>query len=305
MKTRSASAPERPARSPGLVMGAVSCAIVCLVAAFALTASQTPPPALAELAPSPEKKIEDAPPEQSSEAGAAAGGGGLAGGAAVTTTLPGGAAQNPDGTPATTTPVKFQPRRRRCVGDPPRQTEDPQSPPCVAYWVGTNGGATTRGVTADTIRVSVPAEEEKSVTLLQAYFNARFEFYGRKLDLVLTGAANNSCAALKASAAAIDAAQSFGSLSLNKNYERCFFDELVRRRLMGITAQPIFTEDELAAAAPYVWTYPMSDERLFAAAAHGDEAAHLRPDRHDRRRRRRGRRAAAGSRSRAVRRSHR
>lgn len=42
---------------------------------------------------------------------------------------------------------------KRCVGNPPRQTEDPMSPPCVAFFEGNNGGSTTRGVTRDEIRV--------------------------------------------------------------------------------------------------------------------------------------------------------
>lgn len=42
---------------------------------------------------------------------------------------------------------------KRCVGEPPRQTEDPMSPSCVATYSGDNGGVTSRGVTGDEIRV--------------------------------------------------------------------------------------------------------------------------------------------------------
>lgn len=45
------------------------------------------------------------------------------------------------------------PGTKRCVGDPPRQTEDPLSPPCVASYTGDNGGATYQGVTRDQVRV--------------------------------------------------------------------------------------------------------------------------------------------------------
>jgi hypothetical protein len=45
------------------------------------------------------------------------------------------------------------PATKRCVGNPPRQTEDPMSPPCVAYFSGDNGGATYQGVTRDEITV--------------------------------------------------------------------------------------------------------------------------------------------------------
>ncbi|MHB8507961.1 MAG: hypothetical protein ACYDGR_04835 [Candidatus Dormibacteria bacterium] len=45
------------------------------------------------------------------------------------------------------------PSQYRCVGRPPRQTEDPLSPPCVAYYQGNNGGATWVGVTATEIKI--------------------------------------------------------------------------------------------------------------------------------------------------------
>lgn len=41
-----------------------------------------------------------------------------------------------------------RPGSKRCVGSPPRQTEDPLAPPCIAFFEGDNGGATARGVTA-------------------------------------------------------------------------------------------------------------------------------------------------------------
>lgn len=51
-------------------------------------------------------------------------------------------------------PVKA-PSTKRCVGEPPRQTEDPMSPPCVAFFRGENGGTTYSGVTAEEVRVVV------------------------------------------------------------------------------------------------------------------------------------------------------
>jgi hypothetical protein len=46
-------------------------------------------------------------------------------------------------------------RNKRCVGNPQRQSEDPFSPPCVAYYSGNNGGATYQGVTATEIRILI------------------------------------------------------------------------------------------------------------------------------------------------------
>src|SRR5438067_1531664 len=45
------------------------------------------------------------------------------------------------------TGVGKNPSAKRCVGKPPRQSEDPLSPPCVAYFQGNNFGSTYQGVT--------------------------------------------------------------------------------------------------------------------------------------------------------------
>ncbi len=101
---------------------------------------------------------------------------------------------------------------KRCVGSPPRQTEDPLSPPCVAYFSGDNGGATYQGVTADEVRVLIlvppnnsnggwkgagessptgkyydlaePAKDDdhsftRYLRAWQRYFNERYQTYGR------------------------------------------------------------------------------------------------------------------------------
>jgi hypothetical protein len=50
------------------------------------------------------------------------------------------------------------PPQKHCVGNPPRQDEDPMAPPCVPFFTGDNGGATWQGVTKDEIRVVVYVE---------------------------------------------------------------------------------------------------------------------------------------------------
>jgi hypothetical protein len=104
------------------------------------------------------------------------------------------------------------PGTKRCVGTPPRQTEDPLAPPCVGFYEGDNGGATYQGVTGDEIRVIIistgynsngnykganeaspvrqyydlakpPKEDDHSSTRYlrawQQYFNERYQTYGR------------------------------------------------------------------------------------------------------------------------------
>lgn len=109
--------------------------------------------------------------------------------------------------------VGKNPSTKRCVGNPPRQTEDPLSPPCVAHFAGDNGGATYQGVTADEVRILFyvdwcsglgsrgsddddnegeyfdlaappPPEGDQDywvefARLYQRYFNERFQTYGR------------------------------------------------------------------------------------------------------------------------------
>lgn len=106
------------------------------------------------------------------------------------------------------------PRTKRCVGNPPRQTEDASSPPCVAFFSGDNHGATYNGVTREEVRVlfyfdggyiqtstgsgdqqTLPmdtyvdlgeppkSEDEdphtRTLRAMQRYFNERYQTYGR------------------------------------------------------------------------------------------------------------------------------
>jgi hypothetical protein len=179
--------PARRFRGPAAVNGAVVALVLALVAAIALPASQTPPPAIAEFSPQAQQQITDAPPEQSSDLGEGEGGSATGSGATTTTT----STTTTTTTVATTTPeakeVIDPAAVRRCVGDPPRQTEDPQSAPCVNRpFVGDNGGATWKGVSANEIRIGIPANGTFAKELF-AHFNARYEFYGRKLVAVPLG----------------------------------------------------------------------------------------------------------------------
>jgi hypothetical protein len=106
--------------------------------------------------------------------------------------------------PTTTIPVKRKPPKGQCFGDPPQQIESVYSPPCQPGFQGDNGGDTARGVSRDEIRVgfimeltgsvgyqnrgAVPTEPTpgeganlRTYRVLQAYFNQRYEFYGRQV----------------------------------------------------------------------------------------------------------------------------
>ncbi len=101
---------------------------------------------------------------------------------------------------------KAKATRNGCFGDPPRQTESLYATLCVPAWTGTdNGGATVFGVTGDEIRVGYGVGESSTVAegpldyavtdtdtdstrrlkKWMEYFNANYEFFGRKMRFVI------------------------------------------------------------------------------------------------------------------------
>lgn len=99
-----------------------------------------------------------------------------------------------------------RPSVKRCIGNPPRQTEDPLAPPCSAFFEGNNFGATYQGVTKDEVRIlsysdafsrpcdsfldlSDPSGEKGSdIDYRRAYmryFNDRFQTYNRYVRVII------------------------------------------------------------------------------------------------------------------------
>src|SRR5688500_8887938 len=117
-RTRLTSQRGRP-RGPGTLYAAVSVVLLVIVSGLALTSRQTPPPTIAEFAPQAVEQITDSSADCAS--------GGRPDDVAAGDVDPSAAA---DGAAVSSVDVA---RVRQCVGDPPRQIEDPQSPPCVAY----------------------------------------------------------------------------------------------------------------------------------------------------------------------------
>lgn len=119
---------------------------------------------------------------------------------------------------------------KRCVGRPLRQTEDPLSPSCVAFFRGDNGGATGRGVTRDEITVVVfrdtsgaprfvdwfdpiteadqasNASKERVGKALARFFNERYQTYGRRVHLFAYYGGGAGVEELRASVGTIDTA---------------------------------------------------------------------------------------------------
>ena len=205
------SLPEKPGGSdwtrkyPPLATILIALLLAIAVLPSALNLPQTNPTQTLEYAPVPPEDSDEPPPagnlsslglgESSGVAEDAEGGTGPGG---TLPPLPGGG-------------KGVNPSTKRCVGNPPRQTEDPLAPPCVAFFDGDNFGATYQGVTKDEVRILVyvsggvrytssstaatspvseyfdlaepPEDDEflvvKGMRAWQRYFNDRFQTYGR------------------------------------------------------------------------------------------------------------------------------
>jgi hypothetical protein len=235
--------------------------VLAVVAAVSLTARQPPPPSVAEYAPQAVAQIKQAPPEQSSVSG-------RAGGPDTATTAPSGlhslAAVGAGS--STSQPVIERPRVRHCVGDPPRQIEDPQSPPCVPYFdpKQDNGGATSHGVTATDIRVFYTPdflEDIANVNILKDFFNKRFEFYGRQLVFdtqTAGGTTNPDPSVMQADAEKAYDDNDFASLNYvsRQGAEFSFYDSLAAKGVLSVAhrAQAEATDSHFRAKSPFEWS---------------------------------------------------
>ncbi|MDT7571203.1 MAG: hypothetical protein QOE05_1377 [Actinomycetota bacterium] len=270
------AAANRP-RTPSIVLGSVVVALSVLVAAVALTSRAQTPPSVAEFAPQPVQQIKKALDEQPEEVPDK----GL--GAGSNASPPPRPTSGPGASPLPSPPTLVVPRIRQCVGNPPRQTEDPQSPPCVAYSDPKldNGGATSKGVTRDSISVAIPQQFLEDLSIapkLASFFNKRYEFYGRKITLTSyqpSGCASGSQpdpAKMRDDAIAVDEeAQAFASLAYcNANgADHHYYDALAQRRIISVTDGNLTTgvESHYAAHAPYEWNVQPGVETMLANTA--------------------------------------
>lgn len=255
-------------KTPGLINLAAVGVVSVLVAAVALTSRQTPPPTVAEFAPQAVEQIEESLPEQSDAPSTDDG----AGGGAVTPDEEPSPEASATPTPGASTPPVERARVRQCFGSPPRQTEDPQSPPCVPFFDGDNGGATSQGVTADEIRIAYPnavffgPEPTALIQLMVDHLNRRYEFYGRKIVLAeyeVPAFAQPDPAAMIADAVKVDEEfQAFASIGYGarNGSEHHYYDELARRGVVSASAgtSALGTDARYARFGPHEWTWNAS-----------------------------------------------
>ncbi len=158
---------------------------------------------------------------------------------------------------------------------------DPYSPPCVSF-SGANGGATTRGVTATEVHLSIrhtqdasfddalagivgagivdtPEDVERTAKVLVEYFNKNFQFYGRKIVLDYfdgQGSLANELVGNGRDKAEVDATKvaeevkPFGDMSA---LSEPFGDALSRRKVMNF-GTPVLSREWYSARRPYAWS---------------------------------------------------
>jgi hypothetical protein len=158
---------------------------------------------------------------------------------------------------------------------------DPYSPPCVSFQ-GDNGGGTSKGVTADSIKVAFrvlnekgfqqtladlagaslvdsPSTTQKTVAALADYFNERFEFYGRKIEIAFyDGQGSNTTELLgggrdKAEADAIRVAEELGAFADLSATSEPYAGALAKRNVIGF-GTPYLSRAWHEQRAPYAWS---------------------------------------------------
>lgn len=168
-----------------------------------------------------------------------------------------------------------------CGGRAEQIPGDPYSPPCVEWGAGDNGGATTQGVTADKIIVTyrvldekgfqqtlaelagaslsdTPASIQRSISALAEYFNERFQFYGREIEISFyDGRGSNTNELLgkgrdkaQADALVVKDRQAFADLSATSEP---YADALASHGVVGF-GTPYLSRQWHEARAPFAWS---------------------------------------------------
>ncbi len=256
--------------------------MVVVVSVVALRAQPTSTPPVAPFQPQLQERLEILRQEQASRFGAGAGGAG--GQCAVGE--PGCIGGSPPPTPPSQPPREGV-AYRACVQGPggPRQTDDPQSPPCKQeVFTGANGGSTSVGVTATEIRIAVPVIADTWETKAQevlapvaAHIERHYELYGRGIRLIEVAVPEGADTAdptfQRAFAREVADREPFAVLDFEGF--GTFQTELARLGIISMIGvrDGAFPESELSGLHPYVWSvYPSSEETLDATGELACEA---------------------------------
>ncbi|MHB8507892.1 MAG: hypothetical protein ACYDGR_04485 [Candidatus Dormibacteria bacterium] len=191
------------------------------------------------------------------------------------------------------------PSTKRCVGNPPRQTEDPLSPPCVAFFSGNNGGKTYQGVTSNEINIlwyfddfyyddctsngtdpppntyydlakaPDPSENTCWTRVLrnwQRYFNDRYQTYGRFVHfyVYISQGTTSSPSQRRADVAAnFEHLHPFAAFvgGLNYGYGADYRIAMLQKGVTWFTGASLIPAADYQAFAPLMWGYNPSQEQ--------------------------------------------
>lgn len=173
------------------------------------------------------------------------------------------------------------PAKGNC-GDREKQIPgDPYSPPCITF-SGSNGGATSKGVTPTDIVVSArilnekgfqqtlatlagadivdgPADVKRTISALTEYFNKKFQFYGRKMKVVYYDGKGSGTTELQgggqaeAEADAITSADEIGAFAELNAGSAPFADALARKKVVAF-GMPYLSRNWHVQRRPYNWS---------------------------------------------------
>jgi hypothetical protein len=198
------------------------------------------------------------------------------------TTLPGGATDPAAAQAAADAAAAGAPGASGACPDRTEQVPgDPYSPPCIAF-SGSNGGATSKGVTDTTIKVAFrvlnergfqqtlaelagaslvdsPDSITRTVQALADYFNERFQLYGRKIEIAFyDGRGSNTNELLgkgreQAVADAIQVADEIGAFADISATSEPYAGALAERGVVGF-GTPYLSRKWHEDHAPYAWS---------------------------------------------------
>ncbi|MEX2100485.1 MAG: hypothetical protein WEB19_03635, partial [Acidimicrobiia bacterium] len=261
------------ARSVPMLYGAITAALLVAVVGLALSSPPPRTPPLAAVNPQVEEQVEVERVEQSSQFGEGQGGeGDCAPGvdcAGIGTQQDATSTSDMPTPQVTSAPGDLWP----CIVGPggARQTEDPQSPPCIGErFKGDNGGATWPGVSATEIRIGYRADKfwtdnqgEQALPAFVAHFNRHYELYGRSIVLVEVGTGNASSDPAQQRAAAEETAAKEVFATFDPGRLGAFHERMAELGVVTFTSDHLMSESRVAGMHPYVWSvYPSREQAL-------------------------------------------
>ncbi|MGQ0630520.1 MAG: hypothetical protein ACT4P1_05720 [Sporichthyaceae bacterium] len=179
-----------------------------------------------------------------------------------------------------------------------QQAPGTYSPACISFTGTDNGGATSRGVTSDTIKIAIrqseqreqsdedselakeaeeagisssPADRDREMDTLVKYFNSTYELYGRKVELVRYKGRGDTLAELggggqeAANADALKVGQEIKAFADISALTQPYLEALVRQKVVTIGGLHM-PGSYYRSRAPYAWGQLVDCTTLLSSA---------------------------------------